>query len=602
MAVSVTSIEPADGAHFVLRDSPVTVRIANSAGSTLVLTDDTQAEWLAGTLANVDAPETDLLRLAGTAFLDDFDRADDPVVGNGWTEVELGGTWAITSNTLRCTSSATRGFCVREQAEDDCEVLVSWPTTGATRYGAVILRYTDANNFYMLQYTGANIQFYRRVAGVTTQLGSNVAKTLAIGLNLKLRVRIYGSTFSAKVWDAAGVEPAAWDGTRTDSAIASGPYAGVSSYTNPPWWDDFTLYYEPPAGYEASGTWTSTAKALDAAVTLQTIVVEWDSDEPASTSVMAEFSLTGGAWTAILNAGKVTGFTPGDTAVAQTLGVRLTLATSDAAVTPSVTALRVRCLPVNPWDVVVTINGMAYSAADGTLEVWNTAAISGGAVVEDYDDLYFRTKGLPWYGGEDAEVTVAVGYAGSPLSSTTFITESMEPLRGSGASSGAWWMAYEGSPTWCMGRCEPYYYVCPLGVDYGRGDHFYYVLPSERVIGDAYYWVAHPFEVDVPSAGVVGIATPTDLPAAGIVQGWARTDGMAAGIVQGWIRADTISCGAAGVRVLLDAVASGIRARLICTDAASGGVVLEVNRRNKIDVIVVDVHTAETLADLGMLY
>ena len=88
-----------------------------------------------------------------------------------------------------------------------------------------VLRWTNGNSWYKGYISGTALIIQKKVAGVTSDLRS-VPFAATPGTSYTLRFRVVGTTLYAKVWPAAGTEPANWMITVSDLSHSSG-YSGL---------------------------------------------------------------------------------------------------------------------------------------------------------------------------------------------------------------------------------------------------------------------------------------------------------------------------------------------------------------------------------------
>lgn len=88
-----------------------------------------------------------------------------------------------------------------------------------------LLRWTDANNLYKVFIDGTNLTVLRKVAGVVSVLQS-VPFPAQDGQSYTLRVRMVGSSISARVWQTGQTEPSTWMVNAADNMLSSG-YDGL---------------------------------------------------------------------------------------------------------------------------------------------------------------------------------------------------------------------------------------------------------------------------------------------------------------------------------------------------------------------------------------
>lgn len=114
-------------------------------------------------------------------FKDDFDRGNSSDIGSNWTET---GTVEISSNQLRMTGSGTAITTMSHTSELMVVrvVLSIGSGTIGTKSSDIIVNYKDSSNYHFVRIDGVysglatpirtDLKFYKRSAGVDTQLGS----------------------------------------------------------------------------------------------------------------------------------------------------------------------------------------------------------------------------------------------------------------------------------------------------------------------------------------------------------------------------------------------------------------------------------------------
>jgi hypothetical protein len=159
---------------------------------------------------------------------DTFQRGDQP----SWGTASDGQTWGgDATNKNVFVVSGTKGQVANGQGAfnatlgpliTDAEVQFSGSISQfhLSNFGA-LLRFTDANNWYKAYIDGSNLVLLKKVAGMTTRLGS-FSFPAAAGTSYTLRFRAAGATLSTKVWQTGSAEPANWMVTVTDNTFQSG--------------------------------------------------------------------------------------------------------------------------------------------------------------------------------------------------------------------------------------------------------------------------------------------------------------------------------------------------------------------------------------------
>ena len=109
----------------------------------------------------------------------------------------------------------------------------------------VVLRWTDANNWYKAYIDGSQLILLKRVAGKISRLRS-AAFTAQNGRSYSLRFRVAGSLLSARAWPTGQAEPTTWMVMATDTALTAG-FGGLRPVIQNGAVATFTLFVEMAA-------------------------------------------------------------------------------------------------------------------------------------------------------------------------------------------------------------------------------------------------------------------------------------------------------------------------------------------------------------------
>jgi hypothetical protein len=110
---------------------------------------------------------------------DDFTRDNDTDIDTGspcgWTEVS--GAWAISSNSLVCTSAGLAVCTAPHPTETRMTVEVDFSKSANTSHTDVVVGYTDSNNYFYVRYTtgagsSGTITIVRVIGGAHDSVGS----------------------------------------------------------------------------------------------------------------------------------------------------------------------------------------------------------------------------------------------------------------------------------------------------------------------------------------------------------------------------------------------------------------------------------------------
>jgi PKD repeat protein len=184
---------------------------------------------------------------------DDFTR----IVASGWGTADIGGAWTVSGTASRYSvgggvakvnlaagSSSTTTLPSVSNTSTEVAVLASTDVvpTGGGQYFSVLGRMTGATTDYRAKVrmaAGGAVTLYlaRTENAVETILTTTTVAGLTYNPGDKLRVRLQvtgtsPTTLQAKVWKDGTTEPAAWQGTVTDStaSLQAAGYVGLYSY------------------------------------------------------------------------------------------------------------------------------------------------------------------------------------------------------------------------------------------------------------------------------------------------------------------------------------------------------------------------------------
>jgi hypothetical protein len=186
-----------------------------------------------------------------TTYSTSFDSYTADVQPSDWTA-----RWVTTTtNWLTKAKAGTEGGQVLENTgTGTAKHLVTWdaidadanradveilarvrPSTSSTELPRLTVRGSGAagaENCYCLTHTssGQNYQLQKFVAGTTFNLGTSVTGfVVAANAWYYIRLRVNGTTLSAKVWKDGFDEPSAWTATATDSSVTAAGWTGIGN-------------------------------------------------------------------------------------------------------------------------------------------------------------------------------------------------------------------------------------------------------------------------------------------------------------------------------------------------------------------------------------
>lgn len=252
---------------------------------------------------------------------------------------------------------------------------------------------------------------------------------------------------------------------------------------------------------------------------------------------------------------------------------------------------------INPALVTVTVNGIDCTVANGLLEAWNVKKVSGGAIVDDYTNVYFGTL-TAWFDYGAASISVDVDYDGTSLGSQTWaVSEHEGPANGADGSVQVW----ATDPLQIAGA-DAYFEVADpyFGTNFDLS-FLVYEIGSHNA-ADARFYIATRFLDLVDASGVIGSPEQTLVDASGSVEGWRRDFADASAILQGWRRNLIDASGTVAVRYYYLAEASGVVSAETISLVDSSGIVYGVNRNNVLEIHVVKPAAYATLVAAGITF
>ncbi|HQM37470.1 MAG TPA: hypothetical protein PLN64_00920 [Candidatus Bipolaricaulis anaerobius] len=252
---------------------------------------------------------------------------------------------------------------------------------------------------------------------------------------------------------------------------------------------------------------------------------------------------------------------------------------------------------INPALVTVTVNGIDCTLANGLLEAWNVKKVSGGAIVDDFTNVYFGTL-VPWLVMGAASISTDVDYDGSSLGSQTWTVSDHEgPAVGADGSVFLW----ATNPLMLAGADAYFETFDPY---FGTNFELSYLIQEvgSHNNADARYYIGTRFWDLADASGVVASVERALHDASGIVEGWARDLVDASAILQGWQRDLVDASGVVAVRFHFLFESSGAVSVETLSLVDASAVVYAVNRNNVLEVHVVNPAAYAKLVAAGITF
>jgi len=264
----------------------------------------------------------------------------------------------------------------------------------------------------------------------------------------------------------------------------------------------------------------------------------------------------------------------------------------------AVSATLAAAATLDPDLVELDIDGTSFTVAGGGLDYSRQMRNWAGSIVEDNRELTFYVLGQWFSGPAPQNATLTVKYNGSTIGTASFTTAEIETGE---AGAEAHWEAWATNPyvdasgqmSW---EAVEHYYNASAGA--------YWVVDdvARRTQADLYWYCATEVRARFAAAGIVAEPVTARFPGSGIVQGWALTRHPGAGIVQGYVRGRFTAAGIVGVEFRYRGTASGIVGVELLERFYASGIVYGVNRRNVVELEILDDSTITALAALGVTF
>jgi PKD repeat protein len=242
-----------------------TYAAAGSYTITLTVTDNRGGTGTATKAVTATAPA------ANAIAQDAFERT----TANGWGTADIGGAWTLSGGATSfstgngvgqqvaaagATKTATLPSVTSTRSDATVTISADKAATGGGIYYSAIGRMIGSADYEARVWVkaGGAVQLQLLQGSTTLQAANITGLTALAGDKLKVRVQVFGTsptTVRAKVWAAAGTEPANWMLTATDStaALQAAGTVGLRTYisgtaTDIPVttrWDDFAVVPVP---------------------------------------------------------------------------------------------------------------------------------------------------------------------------------------------------------------------------------------------------------------------------------------------------------------------------------------------------------------------
>ena len=187
----------------------IVVKVTLSTTTTATLPDIRNLQW--AVLGGYVASGTRTTVPLAIDYMDRANVAPPSAASDGQTYAKTGtGTDAISGNELTITNTTGDVYeKLGSKTAGDSEDSTRFSLSASTMAAGIMLRYVDANNWYLLKATTTLLSLVKNSAGVQSTLNS-VAVTLTVGTFYRMRLRVVGelpAQLSGRTWTDGQAEP-----------------------------------------------------------------------------------------------------------------------------------------------------------------------------------------------------------------------------------------------------------------------------------------------------------------------------------------------------------------------------------------------------------
>jgi len=480
---------------------------------------------------------------------------------------------------------------------------LSWGITGsgASMHGHAIGIEEGSNYARMYRWNDFDSQTWIRNEQIA------FVPTTGVWYNFKVQFwTTVGVSTSAqfKIWEEGDAEPASWEWGGSDTVYAQAGYVAVnfkhSSYNQDYYWDDFWVNPDP-ADYVSSGYWESDPIDVSAAEIAVGHRINFDATTPTDTTAAVKCRWgEGDTWLTCTDGEKIPGLTYRELmesgSAKSTLYLRVELATTDSEETPTVDNLIVNFDPCIFGDIELLVDGQTATIANGHLAQWGREQISGGVLIEAFDDLFVQAHSFENYRLNGESISAIFKYDGYTVESIAF-SQLLQAWK-IGAADG--YFAFRGGAIEAVAVA-----AFTVSDKWYRSFHDYQwtlIDKTQGIHADMWFWVGHAQADDFPGSMLAAELELNDHPGSMTVEGYKRNDFLGTELVQGYRFDDTIGNVLPGVEEMNDFLGLTVVAIGHRTDVPGSLVVFGVNRNNEIEIQTIDSDTVAELVKLGFVF
>jgi hypothetical protein len=623
--VVVDTWDPADNSYQVEHHAPFNVNLhahANSAEFTKLYDDG--VDFDTGTYDDTQADDSGLTLATSTPFVDFEDYTSGYALASvsnpdSWTRLDqkADSNTTIRSDPVNSGELSVRGGVVNSKLQhrlNDAGTMYAGTVTARFQFAAT----QDLSFSLTFQHTGSGTAL-RGYAATVSRGGTYIVfhrmndwdsfygvvsrdhgVSFVVGDWYWMKIQFWGeSTTSSqyKIWKDGDSEPGSFSWLGSDSSYTREGYVGACT-THPStfayvYWDDFEIV-PSPTPYVSSGDWESGLIDTTSIVQYGGGRITWTETLPTDTTAVVKCRWrNGGSWLTVTNDDPIPGITAGEDTKAgsskDSLELRVELATTASTSTPVIDDLKVYHEPFENALAKITIDptggDIDCTEANGYLEIWGKAQVSGGAHITAWDDITLETYQPYELLGPARSMAVQLWYD-TWLVEDIAITLKPDYWMVSNAE-GEWRFSmnpikYEGPPVEIRWNCQTPWFPGGHGYEWVLIDY------SMGMRQDASFLVGHYQLDDVPGFYIAGALNLGDHPGFYLAEGYQRDDHTGFYLSQAYKRDDQPGFYMPGIWTLSDHVGFFVTAVRRLDDHHGSFLVRGVNADGTIEASIID--------------
>lgn len=407
-----------------------------------------------------------------------------------------------------------------------------------------------------------------------------------------------------KFWEDGTTEPESYSWGGSDTAYTVPGYVAINtkhSSANPVMhWDDFQFMPDPPI-FETSGNWESDPLNVSAAEIAAGHRINFDTTTPTDTTAAVKCCWgEGDAWLTCTDGEKLPGLLYREDMSAgsarATLYLRIELATTDTNATPEIDNLIINFDPCIFEDIELVVDGQSATRDNDHLAKWGREQISGGVLVEAFDDLFVQAHSFESYRLQGEAITAIFKYDDFTVGDIVF--SQLVQVFKVGASDG--YFAFRGGAIEAVAAIQ---YTPRTTWSIAYHDYNWTLIDKTQGIhADAWFWVGHAQADDFPGSMIAAELQLSDHLGSILANAYKRDDFLGDELIQGYRFDDSIGSILPALEKLNDFLGMEVVAIEHRTDAPGSLLVYGVNRRNEIEIQTIDADTVAELELLGFVF